>query len=459
MANVSVVLLAHHPRRDLARLYGHRLVDHAALIGVVAHFDIAGYREVLAEGMADETVIREDATQIVVAGEQDAVQIERLALVPIDRRPHIDERIDHRKIVVGREHAQAQAPVPGNGQQVAHHREAPSFPGTVAVGRVIDAAQVDVFLESEARIIAQRQGDRRVVRGVHLERNLAQGGYQVSDALAQRVVQVLTKRIQLGGHVDTRRLAGDGIRAPDLVLQLNDSVQQRLGGRRAARHIDVDRYDAIAAAHHRIRVVIVAPTFGARAHGDHPPRLGHLVIYLAQRRRHLVAQRAGDDHDVRLARAGTEEDAEAVQIVARTAGVDHFHRATGEAERHRPHRTGARPVNQLVEGGRDETFLQYTFNAHNAASARQSFRPVFLQRAAAPGNPAARDIAVPRMPLLPVEGALGPRVDVTHHQDADEHQHFDEAEDAQAVNAEKFPDDGRPRKQERDLEIEQDRKS
>jgi hypothetical protein len=48
----------------LARLDGHRLIDHAFLLGVVAHLDVAGDREILAEGMADEAVIGEDAAQV-----------------------------------------------------------------------------------------------------------------------------------------------------------------------------------------------------------------------------------------------------------------------------------------------------------------------------------------------------------------------------------------------------------
>ena len=61
------------------------------------------------------------------------------------------------------------------------------------------------------------------------------------------------------------------------------------------------------------------------------------------RRRHLAAQRAGDDHDVGLARAGAEDDAEAVEVVARRARVHHLHRAAGEAEGHRPHRRRCAP--------------------------------------------------------------------------------------------------------------------
>jgi hypothetical protein len=43
------------------------LVHHALLVGVVTHFDVADQREVLAERMADEAVVREDAAQIRVA--------------------------------------------------------------------------------------------------------------------------------------------------------------------------------------------------------------------------------------------------------------------------------------------------------------------------------------------------------------------------------------------------------
>src|SRR5512134_2627227 len=67
----------------------------------------------------------------------------------------------------------------------------------------------------------------------------------------------------------------DGVLAPDLGLQLQDAVQQRLRGGRAAGHVDVDRHDAVAAAHHRIAVVVVAAAIGAAAHADDPARFGH----------------------------------------------------------------------------------------------------------------------------------------------------------------------------------------
>ena len=146
-----------------------------------------------------------------------------------------------------------------------------------------------------------------------------------------------------------------GAGAADLVLQLEDPVDQRLGGRRTARHVDVDRHDAVAAAHDRIGIVVVAAAVGAGTHRDHPARLGHLVIDLAQRRGHLVDQRAGDDHHVGLARAAAEHDAEAVEVIARRAGMHHLDRAAGKAEGHRPQRAGPRPVHQVVDRRRDES--------------------------------------------------------------------------------------------------------
>src|SRR6516225_2798451 len=110
-----------------------------------------------------------------------------------------------------------------------------------------------------------------------------------------------------------RSLAGDRACSADLLLQLQNAVHQRLCRRRAARDIDVHGHDAVASADHGVGVVVVAAAIGAGAHGDHPAGLGHLVVDLAQRRRHLVAERAGNDHDVGLARAAARDHAEAVE--------------------------------------------------------------------------------------------------------------------------------------------------
>src|SRR5262245_2185429 len=45
-----------------------------------------------------------------------------------------------------------------------------------------------------------------------------------------------------------RSLSQDGRGAMDLLLQLEDAVDQRLRGGRTARHVDIDRHDAVTAA-------------------------------------------------------------------------------------------------------------------------------------------------------------------------------------------------------------------
>ena len=61
----------------------HGLVAHALLLVVVAHLDEAGHREVLAQRMAVEAVIGEDAAQVRMAVEQHAEEVVDLALVPV----------------------------------------------------------------------------------------------------------------------------------------------------------------------------------------------------------------------------------------------------------------------------------------------------------------------------------------------------------------------------------------
>src|ERR1700682_4078077 len=51
-------------RPQRARLDADRLVDHALQLRVVAYFDIADQREILAKRVADETVVGEDAAQV-----------------------------------------------------------------------------------------------------------------------------------------------------------------------------------------------------------------------------------------------------------------------------------------------------------------------------------------------------------------------------------------------------------
>ena len=97
---VVAVVFADHARHERARLDAHRLIHDAALRRVVFHFDVADQREVLAERMTDEAVVGEDAAQIRMTLEQDAVQVERFALVPVGGRPDVDDGIDDRRLAI-----------------------------------------------------------------------------------------------------------------------------------------------------------------------------------------------------------------------------------------------------------------------------------------------------------------------------------------------------------------------
>src|SRR5205823_3881099 len=79
----------------------HRLVDDALLLLVVAQLDIAGEREVLAHRMAFEAVVGEDAPQIGMAGEIDAVEVPGLALEPAGGAVDAGDRRDEALLVGG----------------------------------------------------------------------------------------------------------------------------------------------------------------------------------------------------------------------------------------------------------------------------------------------------------------------------------------------------------------------
>jgi len=155
------------------------------LLGVVAHLHVAGHREVLAERVPHEAVVGEDAAQVRVAAEDDAVEVERLALVPVGRGPHRDDRFDLGKLVVGAEHANAHAPVVGDRQQDVDDREAGPFP-RVVVALVVDAHQVEHLGEGEALVVTQPRGHLDEVLRRDLEGELIAVDRLLRDAVAER---------------------------------------------------------------------------------------------------------------------------------------------------------------------------------------------------------------------------------------------------------------------------------
>lgn len=136
-----------------------------------------------------------------------------------------------------------------------------------------------------------------------------------------------------------------------LALQLEDAVHEGLGGRGATGDVDVDGDDPVAAADDAVAVVVVAAAVGAAAHADDPAGLRHLIVDLAEGGGHLVGQGAGDNHDVRLTRGGTENDSQTILVVPRGREVHHLDGAAGQTEGHGPEGGLAAPVGYDVEGG------------------------------------------------------------------------------------------------------------
>src|SRR5258705_13436183 len=69
------------------------VVDHPFLLIVVAHLDEACEREILAQRMAFETVIGEQASHVGMADKRNAVEVVGLALEPIGAREDANDRV------------------------------------------------------------------------------------------------------------------------------------------------------------------------------------------------------------------------------------------------------------------------------------------------------------------------------------------------------------------------------
>jgi len=137
---------------------------------------------------------------------------------------------------------------------------------------------------------------------------------------------------------------------PHLLLQLENTEHQRLGGRRASRDVDIDWNNSVTTTSDTVAVVVVTTTVGAATHGDDPSRVWHLVVDLAKGGRHLVRERAGDDHDIGLTGRGAENNSHAILVVAWGRQVHHLDGAAGKSEGQWPEGSLTGPVGDLVEG-------------------------------------------------------------------------------------------------------------
>lgn len=136
---------------------------------------------------------------------------------------------------------------------------------------------------------------------------------------------------------------------PHLLLQLENTVHERLARGRAARHVNIHRDDSVTSSCHRVAVMVVSSSVRAATHRNDPSRVRHLVVHLSQGRGHLVCESSGDNHNIGLTWRSTENDTEAILVVSWRRQMHHLDSAAGETEGHRPEGTLASPVCDYVQ--------------------------------------------------------------------------------------------------------------
>ena len=138
---------------------------------------------------------------------------------------------------------------------------------------------------------------------------------------------------------------------PHLLLELENSVHERLSSGRASRDVNVNGHDPVTSSCDRVAVVVVSSSVRAATHGDDPAGVRHLIVNLAQSRSHLVCKGSSDNHDIGLTGRGTENNTETILIVSWGGQVHHLDGAAGKTEGHGPEGALTRPVGDLIKSG------------------------------------------------------------------------------------------------------------
>src|SRR5262245_18751206 len=167
-------------------------IDDALRLVVIAHLDVAREREVLAQWVTLKAVVGEDATQIRVAGKQDAVHVVGLPLVPIGGR----EQVDHawHGCVYVRLALDPKALILARREQMIDHIEALRAFG------IVDAANVDQLLELALAVIVQDRQHLWDVLGLNDHGELAKRHLIAHQLATQQGVHMLGKVVERSGH-------------------------------------------------------------------------------------------------------------------------------------------------------------------------------------------------------------------------------------------------------------------
>jgi hypothetical protein len=160
----------------------------------------------------------------------------------------------------------------------------------------------------------------------------------------------------------------EGLVSLDFFLQLDQSIQQCFGSGRASRNIDIHRHNAVASPDNGIRIMIIATTVGARAHGENPTRFWHLIIDFSQSRSHLVGQRACNNHYIRLPRRGSKYHTESVHVIPGSCSVHHFHCTACQSKCHGPKRSLTSPIHQVIDTRNGILNVVFHWNSSSTSS-------------------------------------------------------------------------------------------
>ena len=190
------------------------------------------------------------------------------------------------------------------------------------------------------------------------------------------------------------------------------------------------------------RVVVEHPARRrAGAHRDHPLRLEHLVVDLAQRRGHLVRDAAGDDQQVGLARRGAERlHPEARDVVAA--------RRRSTSSRSRSRRARTCPATSTSSAPRRRPWRAWSARPSARGSRprpRTSPGPSSARAGARSCSPESRSGFSSAIPALPCARCRRRR-----EQDDEEDQELEEPEPRELV------EDHGERVEEDDLDVEED---
>jgi len=115
--------------------------------------------------------------------------VEGLALEPVGGGPDIDHRRHHRQVVIRAKHANPDALVVRNRQQVRHHSKTGALPGAIAIVGIIHAAQVDQLLEAAIGMIAQGAHGGRIGLRPDDQRQLVQSIDDLDERIAENIFQ------------------------------------------------------------------------------------------------------------------------------------------------------------------------------------------------------------------------------------------------------------------------------